>query len=187
MNPSMKSADAARSARGVPASACISVGLVALLAGCAADPIRTYSYLGPGYSFEQQRGTRYAWTTEQLVAENDPQADFASVRKIFRESVDAELSRKGFSRTGDAKPDFLLTYELGRRTVGDPYAPAEDHHFALINLDVQHPETRKLIWRAAAQVEFDRTAKPDEIRDLVNRTVVRMLAPVKPRTGAAGP
>ena len=124
----------------------LSVALIS--AGCA-NPIRVYSYHGPGMQFDSNVET-FGWLAAPDEKQRQIREKYASVDKQFRAFITESLAARGYVEADPGPPDVVLEYRFGRRVTGNPDQPAIDKRYALITFDVLDPDNLRLIWRSSA-------------------------------------
>ena len=162
----------------------IGLGVALISAGCA-NPIRVYSYHGPGMQFDSNAET-FGWLAAPDETQRQIREKYASIDQQFRAFMTEALAARGYVEADPGPPDVWLEYRFGRRVTGNPDQPAKDKRYALITFDVLEPNKLRLIWRSSAHVLVDRSAPAEDIRDLLRRTVDAMLKAVPPRPGVRG-
>ena len=162
----------------------LGLGVALISVGCA-NPIRVYSYHGPGMQFDSNAET-FSWLAAPNEKQRQIREEYASVDKQFRAFITEALAARGYFEADPGPPDVWLEYWFGRRVTGNPDQPGKDKRYALITFDVLEPDNLRLIWRSSAHVLVDRSAPVEDIRDLLRRTVEAMLNAVPPRSGVRG-
>jgi hypothetical protein len=106
------------------------------------------------------------------------------VEKLLKESVNKQLTARGFSQKADS-PDLLISYLVGAELtniddssgkVGEQNNPAaQPYSGGAILLDFVDGKTRELLWRVAAFGLEDRNTTPEKNKEIVEKTVERMF------------
>ncbi len=106
------------------------------------------------------------------------------VEKLLKESVNKQLTARGFSQKADS-PDLLISYLVGAELtntddssdkVGEQNNPAaQQYSEGAILLDFVDAKTRELLWRVAAFGLEDRNPTPEKNKEIIEKTVERMF------------
>jgi hypothetical protein len=138
----------------------------------------------------------YAWAPAESEAPKDPRVENDLLEARVHESVDAELSAKGFSlATAGATPDFWVTYHAALEAKIDVTTIQQSYPYyrgysrwggysetyvrqfdeGTLILDVIDPETEKLIWRGSAQARVNDSSTPEKRSKRVRDAVAAIL------------
>ena len=103
------------------------------------------------------------------------------VEKLLKESVNEQLTARGFSQKADS-PDLLISYLVGAElTNTDDFSDkvgertAQQYSEGAILLDFLDGKTRELLWRVAAFGIEDRNPTPERNKEIIEKTVERMF------------
>lgn len=106
------------------------------------------------------------------------------VEKLLKESVNEQLTARGFSQKADS-PDLLISYLVGAQLTntddssdkfGEQNNPAaQQYSGGAILLDFVDAKTRELLWRVAAFGLEDRNPTPEKNKEIIEKTVERMF------------
>jgi hypothetical protein len=168
----------------------VAVSLLAgtIVAGCA--PIHVNSYAEPGVAFHFRT---YTWAPEDSVSTGDPRLDnnrFFSER--VRESVDRELTARGFEKTSGS-PDLLLHYHAS--ITQDIEITATTDHFehcqncgtsvydaGTLVIDLVDARTARLVWRGWAEKVDTVIDNQDWMEETIDLAVARIMKRLPPRS-----
>ncbi len=106
------------------------------------------------------------------------------VEKLLKESVNEQLTARGFSQKADS-PDLLISYLVGAQLTntddssdkfGEQNNPAaQQYSEGAILLDFVDAKTRELLWRVAAFGLEDSSPTPEKNKEIIEKTVERMF------------
>ena len=106
------------------------------------------------------------------------------VEKFLKESVNEQLTVRGFSQKSDS-PDLLISYLVGAELTntddlsykaGEQNNPAaQQYSEGAILLDFVDAKTRELLWRVAAFGLEDSSPTPEKNKEIIEKTVKRMF------------
>ena len=106
------------------------------------------------------------------------------VEKLLKKSVNEQLTARGLNQKADS-PDLLISYLVGAELtntddssykVGEQNNPAvQPYSGGAILLDFVDAKTRELLWRVAAFDIEDRNPTPEKNKEIIEKTVERML------------
>ena len=106
------------------------------------------------------------------------------VEKLLKESVNEQLTVRGFSQKSDS-PDLLISYLVSAELTntddlsykaGEQNNPADQQYSeGAILLDFVDAKTRELLWRVAAFDIEDRNPTPEKNKEIIEKTVERMF------------
>ena len=169
--------------------------LIAPLAICAFAQDVRYNYAAD-VNFSKFR--TFKWVQSKASDQLNQLAD-----SQLRGAVDAELAKKGLTRTEGETADLLVAYQvsLGQEkevTTFDsgygygpgwggrwyPYSGAgggiststtSTIHVGQVNLDMYDPADKKLVWRGAASKTLDPKAKPEKREKNLKKGIAKLL------------
>jgi len=106
------------------------------------------------------------------------------VEKLLKESVNEQLTVRGFSQKSDS-PDLLISYLVSAQLTNTDdlsYKAGEQNNLATqqysegaVLLDFVDAKTRELLWRVAAFDIEDRNPTPEKNKEIIEKTVERMF------------
>jgi hypothetical protein len=136
----------------------------------------------------------YRWIPYQPKITPRRMIDNTLLEKRIKKSADAELAAKGYIRTLDGEPDFLVAFHIGAQTkvdvthYGYRYGPygrwwghrAEVHRYkeGTLILDIVDAETKQLVWRGSAN---DAVYRPEDLDDKLLEAVEKILIRFPPQ------
>jgi hypothetical protein len=182
--------------KGNPIMSCIRLGtmlvLGSVLVGCSTFQIN--SDYDPDADFAGLQS--YAWAPAETESAKDPRVQNDLLEGRVHESVDAELSEKGYRLAAEGKkPDFWVTYHAGVESKVDvttvqqvyPYYRGYSHwggysetyvtnyDEGTLILDVIETKTEKLIWRGSAQARVNDSSSPEKRSERIRAAVKAIL------------
>ena len=120
-------------------------------------------------------------------------------------SVDAEMTRKGLTRTEDDSATLLIAYQAaigqekqftsyssdwgygagwygryGGMTGGMTTGETSTIHVGQVTLDMYDPAEKKLVWRGSASKTLDTRAKPEKQKKNLDKAVAKLLKQFPP-------
>jgi hypothetical protein len=120
--------------------------------------------------------------------------DRTLLEKRIKKTVDASLATKGYEKTTDGEPDFLIAFHIGTQNkvdvthYGYRYGPrgrwwghhAEVHRYkeGTLILDIVEAKTKQLVWRGSA---VDAIHRPQDMDDKLIEAVEKILAKFPPQ------
>jgi hypothetical protein len=121
-------------------------------------------------------GGRYAWSAANTGPAN------ADVLAAIKETIDGELSRRGFGKADPA--DFFVEYHLLKenKTDSSVYPHGVVYPSGTLIIWLIDPSSRKIIWASSAQGRVLTNASPDERRSRISDVVRQMLDRMPPKT-----
>jgi len=138
--------------------------------------------------------TSYRWITHKPKVKPPRMIDHTLLEKRIKKAVDAELSAKGYDRSMDEQPDFLVAFHIGAQNkvdvthYGYRYGPhgrwwgrrAEVHRYkeGTLILDIIDAETKQLVWRGSAR---DAVHRPQDMDDKLIEAVEKVLVQFPPQ------
>lgn len=147
---------------------------------------------------------RYDWLPSDAHLRSSTQAEDHRLHNLIREAIDERLAAKGFARSRGEGADFLVTYhcrveEELRVDVIDRvwYGGAGDEggweevtrrieystfDQGSIVIDFVNPVSGKRVWRGVARGRVSPDATPDQLREIVDRSVREILDEFPPAT-----
>lgn len=163
--------------------AAVIVAIALTSVGCTETiDIQTDSAYGPGIKLTGL-GDSYAWapTTRQRTAQTP--IDNPEVRAFIVSSIDSEMSKRGFSRVTEGRPDFWMLYHVTRvleddwdaTPFGTPYPEGT------LVLEVVDPSSRQLIWRGTARARIDPSSPPEAREKRISAAVGMLMSQFPPR------
>jgi hypothetical protein len=167
----------------------VAVALPLVVASCA--PVRVNSYVGR--EFDLRRYHTYAWAPADTFSTGDPRLDNNTffIERVQR-AVDGQLRRKGFEKTAEGQPDFLIHYHarVEQRLEPSEFHPGQSgcqtgdcgpsvYDAGTLLIDFIDPRSNQLMWRGWAERALDgvidNQAWLDEtIDDAVTRIMARL-------------
>jgi len=171
---------------------CVAAVLVALTAGAAlAQDVR--------YNFDKDANFAGFKTYKWVVLKDAPKLSDLADRQI-KSAVDAELTKKGLSRSDADTADLYVGYQAGvgqekQYTSFDSgwgYGPGwgggwygggggmttgqtSTIYIGQLALDMYEAAPKKLVWRGTASKTIDPEAKPEKQEKNLNKAVAKML------------
>jgi hypothetical protein len=168
--------------------------LVLLLAGttnAAAQDVR--------YNFDKDANFPSFKTYKWVVLKDAPKLNDL-VDKQIKETVDAELAKKGLSKSDSDTADLYIGYQAGVGTEkqytsfdnGWGYGPGWGRGYygggggmttgttstiyvGQLALDMYHASEKRLVWRGTATKTIDENAKPEKQQKNLTKAVAKML------------
>jgi hypothetical protein len=146
--------------------------LLASLWGCQ-EPIKIKDAYGPGMSFDGV-GSSYVWLDTSDVRATDWRTANPSLHEFVQSTLESQLAQKGYHKLAEGEPDFLLHYRVVTEVRGDPWSrrgPFTQYEKGALVVDVANPETKKIIWRAAASARINDANDLEARRKRLTRAV----------------
>ncbi len=164
-------------------------GLASLL-GPACSSVRVDSDHDPSIDFALYH--TYAWAPASLSSPSDPTVDTNFFDRRVRESLKAELERRGLRpHEGGGEPGLLVAYFVRQQThlgpnsvgaaaswdypyggIGGYWAPVDIRQYkeGTLVIDLIDAKTHQLVWRGVATHAFDDAGvKEKQVRDAVTK------------------
>lgn len=179
------------------------LAVVALLS-CVSTPrlpVVESEYLKGG-DFSSYR--RYGWLATDAELDRT-QAEDHRMHTMIRDAIDAQLTARGFVKSDPSDADFLVTYHCrisekleaevvdrvwarGPSSGGSDHVPVTPRAVELsrfdegsIIIDFGLPTGPKRVWRGVARGRLAKDITPEELRQVVERSVREILAEFPPR------
>ena len=106
------------------------------------------------------------------------------VEKVFKESVNEQLSARGFIQSADS-PDLLISYlvdaevinneKLTKKSGEKNSLTAQQDSTGDIFLDFRDAKTKESLWRAAAFDIEVQDATPEKIKETIEETILKIF------------
>jgi hypothetical protein len=159
--------------------------LMGAAAGCN-PPLQVSTQWGPGLRFSEKTSS-FDWKAEGRRTTGEGRPKNPKGDALIRAAVEKELTRKGYRKVSDSKPDFWVDYLVARQVRGDPYGDAYFSQFTEGSLAVYatNPEDGKLIWKGCVDARLDDSASPQTQVERLD-AAVRVLLNSIPDHKAAG-
>ncbi|MDD5218333.1 MAG: DUF4136 domain-containing protein [Candidatus Omnitrophica bacterium] len=151
----------------------------------------------------------YAWASDKQAITGNPQLDNDLLDKRIRSAVDRDLQAKGFQKTPDPNPDFLVSYKASVEgkldvtnvpgevyespwsmpdgTVGlgwDTWGAASfvtQYDEGTVLLDVADAKTKKLVWRGSVSAVVGQNLTPEEKQQRIDEAIQKVLVKFPPK------
>ena len=169
--------------------ASLGLALIVAILTCVtrAQEVKT-NYL-PGTDFSKFR--TYKWVN---VGDNGAPDQILDAQ--IKQSIDAQMAAKGFTKTDAEKADLLIRYQVavskekewnGYATgFGYPYGPwgmdsargtatSTTIHVGTLVLDIYDPAERKLVWTGTASKSIDGSKDPEKIQKNLNKAMEKLM------------
>lgn len=162
------------------------LGLMSGCVGCADTvDIQTESAYGPGIQLTGL-GDTYAWAPSFGGTGPGNPVDNPEVRAFIVSTIDAALSKRGFSRISEGRPGFWLIYHVAKMLQDDwdatPFGTPVPE--GTLVLEVVDPSSRQLIWRGIAKARIDPSSPPEEREGRIRAAVGMLMSQFPPRLAA---
>jgi hypothetical protein len=169
------------------------LSLLVTAASCMAQDVR-YNFAS-GQDFSKFR--TYKW----VQIGNEKQLNDLAEQQL-QSSVDAELAKKGLTKTTDDSANLYIGYQaaIGQEKQFTSYSTDWGYgpgwygryggygsmggmttgqtstiHVGQVTLDMYDPETKKLVWRGSASKTLDTKAKPEKQKKNLDKAVAKLL------------
>jgi len=147
----------------------------------------------------------YAWQSEKQPETGDIRVDNSLLDTRFRSAIDDSLTKKGFQKKTEGKPDFYVAYtyqidskiESSNVTVGlgvgrssrgryggvgvNSGGQVREYDEGLLVIDLIDAATESLMWRGTGTARVDPTADPEKSAKAINAGVEQILAQFPPQ------
>jgi hypothetical protein len=162
-------------------------GLLSFSVALTAQDV-TYNY---DQSANFSKFKTYKWVSIKDAMQPDQLID-----QQIKAAIDAELAKKGLSKTDDDKADLYVGYQLAlgqekqlnsyntggggwgygaRWGGGMTTTTTSTIHIGTLVLDMYDPAAKQLVWRGQAQKTIDANAKPDKRQKNLAKAVAKLL------------
>lgn len=157
----------------------LSLLVLLAVAGC----MEVHSAFGPGVNY-RRFGSTFAWLPEGESKAEYGHAANPTANEFIHDAITEGFQGRGYRFEEAATPDFLIDYQVVRRTKGGlAHASwsATREEGSLI-LEVFDAQTRKPVWRGYTTARLDESAEPAQQRRRMVEAVRAILAQF-PREG----
>ena len=172
--------------------ACLSLFLLAVLAGCSSLSVK-HDY-DPEADFTKYKN--YAWLDQEMP--EDELATNPLIKKRVHTAVDAVLASKGYKLTEPDQADFVVVIHAAikeRMRIQDwgryggydpwwgPYGGRVDVSYydeGTLVIDIVDAGEKELVWRGTGTGIMKAYAHPEKMQKDLDRDVTRILAPFPP-------
>ncbi len=152
-------------------------GLLAVTLLCGCQPMEVRTAFGPGVNY-QRFGSTFNWCPTPDAAAEPRRARNATLDEFIRATITEEFEARGYAPQDEGTPDFLLDYEVARRTTGglvnSSLSTAREEGSLVI--DVLDGPTHKHVWRGYATARINEAAAPADQKRNIAAAVVNILA-----------
>jgi hypothetical protein len=161
------------------------------------------------YDFDKDKDYSKYKTYRWVAIKGAEQGDDLTAKRI-RDAIDAELAKKGLTKTDADKADLYVGYQTavgtekeftsfntgwgygpgwggywygGGMTSGTTYVSSSTVYIGTLDLSMYDPATKQLVWRGSASKTLDPKAKPEKKEKNINKAVAKLLKnfPPKPK------
>jgi len=148
----------------------------------------------------------YSWVQATQPATGDARIDNSLLDSRVRSAVDQSLKARGYVKTSEVNPDFLVGYLAGIEektdvtTINRPSTAGmmggyySSAYFAYSNsetfvtqyqegsllIDIVNPKTKELMWRGTGKATVLENAKPEKREKRISEGVAKILAQFPP-------
>jgi hypothetical protein len=164
----------------------IGAAMVLSSGGCTETiDIQTEAAYGPGIKLTGL-GDRYAWASSARSDVSGNRVDNPEVRAFIVSTVDADMSKRGFSLITEGRPDFWLVYHVVKMLQDDWDATpfGTPYPEGTLVLEVVDPSTRQLIWRGVAKARIDPSSAPSDREKRISAAVAMLMSQFPPRSAS---
>ena len=182
--------------------------MIAIVGACSA--IQVNQDYDPSTNFGPYR--TFAWAPEPTQKSGDVLIDSPFMDRRIRNAIETTLKSRGYPKAEGGRPDFLVTYQLVVSTQvevntvvpafgwgGYPYGYwgypypywggidyttyVNQYEVGTLIVDFTDAETHQLFWRGIGSRRVSQQSTPEKSTEVVNRTVVEILAQYPPLPG----
>jgi Domain of unknown function (DUF4136) len=162
----------------------LAAALVVCVAGSVIAQDVKYNAM-PGTDFSKFK--TYKWVTIEGAKYPDQIMD-----QQIKGSIDAQLAKKGFTKTDDEKADLYVGYQvaIGKEQQWNSYGTggygwrygggmstmtSTTINIGMLGLDVYDPAGKQLIWRGSASKTLDENPSPEKRQKNLDKAMAKLL------------
>jgi hypothetical protein len=150
------------------------------------------------YNFDQDTDFSRFKTYKWVSIKNAQQVDDITARQLTA-AIDAELAKKGLTKTDSDDADLYIGYQTAIGTqkqwnaynTGWGYGPrwgggmatatSSTIYVGALDLDMYEPPNKRLVWRGAVSKTIDPNAKPDKRQKNIQKAIEKLLKNYPPK------
>ena len=155
------------------------------------------------YDFDKDKNFSQFKTYKWVPINWADESDDVTAKQLVVAAVDAELSKKGLSKTDRDTADLYIGYQTavrsekkysgwkfgpgwgrtwyGGETRGEPYRLTSKIYVGQLDLSIYDSADKQLVWRGVASKTVDPKAEPDKKQKIINTAVERLLENYPPK------
>ena len=148
------------------------IGCLSAIAGCAeGGPVAVEARDGPAMR-KNGLGNTYAWFQARNNSAENP-----DVHAVITDAIDAELAKKGFTKTDQKTASFWVGYRVIRenKTDSSVYPHGVTYPKGTLIIRLTDPTTKKAIWAGSATAHLLTNATPEERMSRAQEGIRKLL------------